>query len=176
MSMQPTDFSLRKLAIETGLDYRTAAKRLKDVLPYRQVKQEGRIVRYYRLTKNVLLALAGAGGAGNGREGMAPQDRLATAKAEQVELAIQERKKELLAFEDILDMNALIANTIRARLLALPSEIAQGDPALVEARARRLIREALDELAGLDLSASRPDGSGAGDAPCPEAAAGSMPE
>ncbi len=88
----------------------------------------------------------------NNEELMEHRKRFEAARADEMELNLAVRKKELVIASDVEDaMTTMIAN-FRARLIALPSSVsAQGtglERAELEELVQKLTHEALDELSG----------------------------
>ncbi len=120
MAMTPNVWTLNGLAAETGLDRRTLAKRLVGVTP----ADEKGDVKLYRLA-DVLPAL-GLGATPNKAQLdlTAERARLAKEQADKTAIQNEERRGEIIPVADVIERWTRIAETVKRRLLGLPSKVA----------------------------------------------------
>lgn len=143
MTKAPNDFTINGLANECGLDRRTVSRLLAGVDPIRKGGRE-----YYRV-RQVVDAIRGGGV----RAQEAERTRLYTLQADHEELRIAEKVGKLIPAEMVEEKWTEIVGAARAKLLALPTKIAQVALAArslreIEEKVRIEVTAALENLSG----------------------------
>jgi phage terminase Nu1 subunit (DNA packaging protein) len=147
MPMTSRLWTISGLATELGRDRRTISAALRTVPP------DGKSGRYnaWRLS-TAMEALGGRDGAK--LDLTTERARLAKLRADAIAMKNAQMRGELLPFAEVLATNQAILSAVRARLLALPSRLAQpsalaSDPAEVQELLRVAIYDVLTELSEL---------------------------
>lgn len=147
------------------MDRRALGRRLTGLAP---VRVDGRSKLY--LLRDVVTHLFQRGEDGTLLDPQQERAKLDAARREHQELANAERRGDLLDRQEVLAEWQQLVSNARAKLLALPVKLAQGDTETLTL-ARAGVREALEELAGDGLPSKRA-GDAEGDGGDLDAAAG----
>lgn len=156
--MQPQLWTLNALAVELDRDRRALAKALDELTPDEQTTDAaGRVSRKWRMAR-VFSHLAGAGEALDGNAERARKDK---ESADKLALENAETRGELGKLSEMEDWFGGHVERARARLIQIPNALGQFvDPRTsgsVVAESRRLIYEALAELAADGAAVGAPD-------------------
>ena len=155
--MQARLWTLNALAVELGRDRRTLARLLEDLPPDdAQTDTAGREHRRWRLARVIEHIYAST----DEIDLNAERARLAKAQADRVEIENEVRAGRLLEQDRVIREVGDMLAAFRARVLAIPGAVAQRVPhhlaGRVQAELRRLIHEALTELADYRPGPPRP--------------------
>jgi len=172
----PQLWTLNALSNELGIDRRTLAKRLADLLPDREQKSGRGVDKSWRLAR-VIVHLGPPGTSEDELDLGQERARLARAQTEKAELENAVRRGQLLevSLVERTWQNLMVA--LRARMLSLPTKLAMELASLTDANSVRA--RLTDEVAELldEAAAHRPsdadfdsEGSAPEDGEDPEAA------